>query len=424
MSKAGKAHEAVKTALIVLLAASAVLLGWRTRLFDDIFRMIPFFGNVADLMWGGTGTQDAGGLILKEAARPLCIVITNDECERYGVRYETETRNSVYDRASSIMSEALGSASQPREIGEEEWRGALLGAGVFFSYASPVKLSVLDGWLGTKTSVFPDDVSVRNVFVAFGKDRSRIFFQDHESGRFYGAETASSAGKAQELGIYNPNGAMFAFEANIETSAVAPYIIILTGDEHPDAHAGPSGTKEELLGVAVAALGHEDETYTVLSDGDGALRCVGTQFNVRADDKGYVFYRRTDSLPPAEERLTLSEGEMIEQARVIAENTIGALGGNAEVFFESSGYDVGYFSVYFGYYLAGGRVYLSNDANAAKVNFLSGVVRDIELNFRSFTFDGAFTRLLPERQAYAAAGGEFELCYSDTGAETIQPFWH
>jgi hypothetical protein len=33
------------------------------------------------------------------------------------------------------------------------------------------------------------------------------------------------------------------------------------------------------------------------------------------------------------------------------------------------------------------------------------------------------TSLLPELQTLAAAGGEFILCYSDAGADTLTPFW-
>ena len=110
--------EWFKTGLIVLLIASALLLGWQTKVFNEFFSAIPFFSNIAELVRGATstGSTETGGASFTEATRPLVIVITNERGERYGARYDTGARNSVYDRTSSIMGEALGSASTPSEI--------------------------------------------------------------------------------------------------------------------------------------------------------------------------------------------------------------------------------------------------------------------------------------------------------------------
>ena len=428
MNRRRKVIETGKTALIALLAASAVLLGWRTRLFNDFFSTVPFFGSVAELMRGGAGTAETGGASIREAALPVCIVITDDEGGHYGVRYDTETRNSVYDRTSSILTESLGSASEPLEISEDEWRAALSGPGLFFAYATPVKLSVLggwllDGWLSTRMTVFPEDVTLLHLCVAFGDDRSRFYFQDNESGLFYGADTASSTGKAQELEIYSANDALFAFETGVGAADNAPYIVLMPAREHPEIRAGGAGSAVELFDIALATLGHGDEASTTVQDEDGVIRRVGTQFSIRADMQGHVSYRRTDNLPPVGERQQQDEGEAIEQARVIVADTIGETCGSAEVFFESVEYSGGFYSVYFGYYIAGGRVHLLDDVNAARVSIFSGVVTEIELNFMSFEFTGEYIVLLPEKQALAAAGGEFMLCYPDTGTQSLQPVW-
>jgi len=374
-------------------------------------------------MRGSSGASEPGSATIKEAARPLCIVITNEE-GRCGVRYDTDARNAAYDRTSSILSEALGSVSAPAEVSEEEWRAALSGPGVYFSYITPVKLSVLDGWLGARMPDFSDDPSLRRICVAFGEDRSRIYFQDFESGLYYGADTASSAGKAQELGIFSANGALFAFETDITGAENAPYLVLMQGSDHPDIHAGAAGNTEDLLNLTLTALGHSNETYRVLPDGTDAIRCIGTQFNIRLDLHGRTLYRRTDVQQVTGDTQTQSESELIERARLIIADTIVRACGDAEVFFESIVFGArDYCSVYFGYYIAGGRVILYEDENAARVTFMSGVVTEVELCFRHFSFSEAYTALLPEIQTLAAAGGEFMLCYSDAGAETIQPAW-
>ena len=427
-AKGKRILEWIKTALIVLLAISALLLGWRTGLFNDFSSAIPLFGNMAELMRGasGTGTTESGGVSHKEAAaRPLTIVITDEEGGRYGVRYNTDERNDVYNRTSSILGEALGSASVPLEISESEWRAALARPGVYFEYITPVSLSVLDGWLDVRLPEMVKDILLRRVFVAFGEDRSRVYYQDVDNHLFFVADTASSAGKAQELEMYSANGAQFAFETGISAAENAPYMLILPGNEYPDVHAASAGSAEELLDIVIYAMGHGNETYTPpYYSNDGTLVSVGTQFRVRADAFGSVIYSRTEALSANDAGKAPDESEMIEMARRIAYATVGAVSSSAEVFFESLEYSTDRsLSVLFGYYIAGGCIHLYEDIYAAKVTFTDGLLTDVELNFRNFSLSGEYIKLIPERQALASAGGEFFLCYSDTGSERPQPSW-
>ena len=415
-----------KTALIVLLTASALLLGMRTRLFDDIFKTIPFFGNVAVFVRGSGAADSApSGTILKEAAQPLTIVITNEDGERYGVRYDTALRNAVYDRTSSILGEALGSATASREISEDEWRAALSGPGVYFEYISPVTLSILDGWLiRARIPSTAGDASLRRVFVAFGEDRSSVYYQNNDNGLFFAADTASSAGKAQELEIYSPNGALFAFETGIPTAENAPYTIIMQESLHSEIRVLPQHTTDELVTMTLDALGHGNETYTPRFDSEGALVHVGIQFNITTSAFGHVAYRRTDMAQPDSTAHILSDSQAIEMARLVVGDTINSVGSSAEVFFEKLEYGIsGARTVFFGYYIAGGRIHLQDDRYAAWITIVDGTITELELVYRSFAFTGEQTRLLPERQALASAGGEFILSYTDTGVERLQPSW-
>ena len=407
----------------MLLAASAIVLAWQTKLFDDLISAVPFFGSVADLMRGTTATE-TGGTSLKEAARPLSIVITHQDGGRYGVKYDIDERNAVYERTSSIFSESLGSASPPVEISEGEWRAALSGPGIYFEYMTPVSLAVLNGWLGVRMPETAQDMLIRRLSVEIGEDRNRIYFQEHESGLYFGADTASTAGKAQELGAYNPNGAMFAFETGVASAANAPYMLIMPGSFHPDIRATAAGSAEELLDISLFALGFGNESPALYIDSTGVLVGVTPQFNIRVDTYGGVLFRRIDGgLPLGGTERTLSESEMIELARAIVADALGGTSGGAEIFFESFTYAEDIYSVFFGYYIAGGRVHLHEDGYAARISFRSGAVTEAELNFRSFSVAGERTGLMPERQALAAAGGEFMLCYSCAGFEILHPFW-
>jgi len=418
-----RAVEWAKTSLIVLLTVSAVFLAYRSGLFNDFFSAAPLFESVAGLVRGTSGTSEPSGSAIKEAARPLVIVITGEGGWRYGVKYDTESRNALYDRTSSILGEALGSAAQPNEVSEEEWRTALTGPGVFFEYIMPVNLSVLDGWLGVRMSLAEENVPLRRILVSFGTERNRIYYQNGDNGLFFGADTASTAGIAQDLESHSSNGAFFAFETDIAGSAHAPYMLIMPGNEHPNLSAALPGGPGEPMDEVLAALGHGNEEYAEYIS-EGMLVRVGTQFNIRADANGRVIYRPIDWITYRGEAPAFSEREMIEIARVVVGDTIGIASGDAEVFFESLEHDaMGSGVVSFGYYISGGRIFLHEDKPAARVTITSGLVSEIELNLVSFSLTGGLTWLLPERLALAAAGGEFILSYSHTGYEMLQPSW-
>jgi len=421
-----KTIELAKTILILLLTISGMFLAWQAGIFNGVVTAFPVIGNTLELMRGPATISQApprGGAI-QEAARPVSIVITNADGERFGVRHDTELRNVVYDMSSSIFGEALGFAGEHMQVTEDEWRQALSEHSVFFEYITPVSLSVLDGWFGAR---MPDDaaydIEIRRILVSFSGERSRIYFQDNYSGLYFAADTASAAGKAQDLEIFVPNGVEFAFETGLRGSENAPYFLILQGDYHSDIQSAAAGNQHELLELALNVFGHIHEALPTpfIADGD-VLMSLGSNFNLRIEPDGRAVYRWTDEV--ARENISApSIAEMIETARVLAVDSIGQKQGEAEVMFESIEYDEGLYTVIFGYYFAGGRIYLYDDRPAARVTFDYGTIIEAELNFRSFVSTGTRTRLVPQRQALAAAGGEFILSYFDTGSEILYPSW-
>lgn len=416
--------EHAKTVLIIILAVSAIFLGWQTELFNELFNSVPIFGSVAGLVKSTSG-DGAGSVPVKEAARPFCIVITGDEGWRYGVKYDTDARNAVYDRTSSILGEALGAAAEMLEINENEWREALSVPGVFYEYMNPVKLSVLDFWLDAKTGEFDEETMLRRVFVTYGEEKNKLYYQNADSGRFYCAETASSAGIERYSGTFNPNGAQFAFETGVRGTELAPYMLILEEEARMTLAAGVPGTAEDILNVTLECFRRSNESYTISRFGaEGALMCIGAQFNITVDPGGGVMYRLNDNVQNTESSQALSESEIIERARLIITDTVCRAQGDAEVFYESEVYnDDGSVSVCFSYFIAGGRIYLNDDAYAAKITLLDNTVTEAEFMFRTYYTAEEFTGLLPEILALSAAGGEYVLCYYDSGQEQIQPFW-
>ena len=83
-------NEKFKSVLLVLLIVGVLFLGAQTRLFGDFFSTIPIFGDLSDWVLGRktTDTARVDSEIAGEAARPLCIVLTNNEQRRYAEKYD------------------------------------------------------------------------------------------------------------------------------------------------------------------------------------------------------------------------------------------------------------------------------------------------------------------------------------------------
>ena len=421
MTNKRKVIEGLKTALILMLTISIIILGGQTQLFRDVAASVPFFANFTD-MGRAAPTAQLGETIVMEAARPLVIVITHDCGGRFGAKYDTDIRNEVYDWTSGIVGEALGSASAFEQTCQYRWRDALSAPGVFFEYFSPVRLSIINNWLGARLASIDEDILLRRIFVAFGDDSNRIYLQDIQSGNFYAAHTASFARKAQELETLRPNGARFAFEIGSAGSEDAPYMLILPDINHPLVAADSASSAEEILYIVRNAFGHGRETDRRYFDND-TLVSIGVNFNIRVQPCGTVLYRRTDRPSAIDENI--SDSRIIEQARIAVGQTIARTAAGAEVFFELMEFlDNDNAVVTFGYYIAGGRVRLIDDAPAARLLVSGGIVMEAELRFRSFSVSGEqYVELLPEVMILAAAGGEFILNFSDTGSELITPMW-
>ena len=134
--------ERLKSALIVLLSGSAVFLLMRTQ---------------AAIV----STEDSGTAYQAEAensastespgatARPLrmaAAIQRGGEVVRYGVQYDQESTDSLYQQSYSLLVEALSSASQPYAVSETEFRQALSTApGLYFDWQGEIPVAVLNG---------------------------------------------------------------------------------------------------------------------------------------------------------------------------------------------------------------------------------------------------------------------------------------
>lgn len=259
----------VEDVVIALLIVSAVFFGWKSRLFGN-----PT-AKTSDLFdWLGIRTLSADSAdetpALTAAAIPLCIVVTNQDRDHYGVRYDMDEIEALYGKSVVIFGEALGSAGEAEEISESEWRTALLSCGVYYEYLSPVELSLLSEWYGGEITADWGDIPVRRLCVVAGDDGNRLYFMDDDSGGFYAADAAPSARITTLAEASGINSTFFAFEMDDTYESPDSYTVLnLDMISYPVVEAADPLQDDETLRSVLVSLGIIDQnSYT-----RGTQRC-------------------------------------------------------------------------------------------------------------------------------------------------------
>lgn len=413
-----KALEGVKTAVIVILFLSLVFLVWKSGLFSGSFRL---GGARGETQTAESGEADGYGAVSAEAARPAAVVLTSENGEHRGEKYDRAAVNRTYERTGRLFAEAMGSAGEPDQITARGWHDALCSPGVCFIYLSPVKLSVLDGWLGTEITGLWKEMSARSVCIYREDDVVRFAFADPDTGLMYSCETALPPEALTELTANAaPNGASYLFETGRTDVPEQDVLIFTGGQEHPVLDASDPLSSNETTKDVLRQFGVDMEAGSDYTDSDGTRVFVENDFTVRIAGGDTLIYRLNDE----PEGSAVSAAIAVERVRDILQRTAGRYCGDAEIqFFSVSAGADGSYNVEFCYTAEGGRVFTGAGGTAATARVKAGTIAEMTVRFRSYTAGAERVPLMPELQTAAAAGGRFVLGYSDTGTGEISPEW-
>lgn len=402
--------EWLKTALIAVLFVSAILLGYSSSVFTGLFGALKASSGAAEgpVMPGST---------LAEAARPYVLVLTSSDEGRAMFKYDMDALDLTYARTSSSVSDALRSASAPERCSEAAWREALQSTGIMFEYFDDIPLELVRDWLGATGDGF--DISVRRICLVFGDGTDMLYFEGN--GGFFISQTASLGSGFSVSASYSSN---LQYEFELDRDAAAPYMLLHDSDSsHPTAvcvnplAAADGGINTDALSSAVSALGVDLRQTSGSFEADGTRTYVSNAFVLSVSPDGVVNYRRS----AADNDSQLELCDSVELARRIVSATIGALSGEARLYYTGFSDLDGSYIITFDYFFAGGRVLLNGDSHAASVTITGGAISEITLHFRTLT-PGDMYVLLPETYTLAISGGEFALGYADGAAAA--PFWY
>jgi hypothetical protein len=398
-----KRKERFKTALIVLLTASAAFLAGMTGIFDNLGR----HGEAPVAREDNPAEYTA-------AAFPLAAAYSASTGLRYGAKYSSAEIAELYGHTAAALSEALGSASRPAQMNESAWMTALSGPGLFLDYGCEIPLDALALWLGTELRAGVKGSAGRMMLSPDGSGGVHIAFQNSEG--FHTCSTMSRwSSFAAELSDFFPNGAVFAFEKDSLKNAEKYELILET---LPEVHtvraaAGRSGRTGTIPDMSMSVSYTEADGTVVYPEDNGIVKFGADGTVSYTSDKPHI---RADGV-----------AAMIEKARSVLDGIRAEGKGDEGLYFTGMEQSDGSARLYFDYFIDGLKV-AQNGEPAAEAVFKNGGLVYLRIKLRAYTRTAADCELLPELQAAAAAaemkkGGSAALEYYDGGGELLFPRW-
>lgn len=414
--------ERLKSLLILLLSASALYLLTMTPLVQDSGLLELFHADVLS-------ERDNLSVSLTAAAGPSRIVVSNGE-DRYGLQYDQSAVDELFVRLGPLLGEALLSSSGPETVSEMQWQQYLQGKSIYFDFDGEIPLSTLSSWLRSEEACTLTADARRILMVEGTEDRVLLCYQDAADGDFYACRTELlwSLHLEPEVGGFTGNGARFAFEDDDWAQLLCPYTLITEdADRYVYAASVPLASADSRTQL-LEALDYTGRNHAPVSGGE--LYLDGSD-RLHVMSGGMVSYDAVQggkyAVPCVGE--TVTQTEAIEAARRLAERTIGAQCGEAELYLLSAEKTGEGWRIRFGYRLDGCAVWLYDEGWAAEFYVSSGYMSKFTLYFRSYVRTGTGTMLLPiERAAVMLPSlgreqGELLLQYRDQGETTVEPVW-
>lgn len=429
-----KARERWKSAAIVFLLLSAGYLLAQERTAGFSFGLIQSW---VQSMGAGEGTEPspaATGGFLQELA-PAGLAVKNEN-GRFGVQYDGQKTVQTFNEIGNLLGEAVGSAEQARQVPEIEWRQALEQTGAYFYFLDRAPLSVLSDWFGSANGNLKGTAS-RLLLSAGSGSTATLYYQNTENGLFYACGTAVPADSLKaDLAGYLPNGASFAYELGEDYKGLPAYTMVL--QQTPSlpvlAVSKPlQGTEQkDALLKACEFNPYTNSRYPAANGTEVVIEKLRT---LRIYRDGTVTYHSGDSGDGGEAKLRVPAGQnapfltaAVDYTRTLAEETVGALAGEASIYLMDVTESGGAYRIRFGYQVNGMAVRLAENDCAAEFVVEEHTVSEFTLRFRQYTASGENTAVLPERQAAAAmeavnAGDELEMAYIDSGGDSAEAGW-
>ena len=371
---------------------------------------------------------------LSGMAVPFNLVATSEH-GRYGrMLVSSAERDQLH--SSSLLLEALGSASSPVVVPEDQFQDALSQTSLCLDYLFPVPSSILAAWFGAD---FSADLEIRYLLISATSSESAKLYLWDGIGDIYCYGTAVEYPSLADLVLsFRRDDATasgdvaFAFEDPETYGHLSPYTVLsseaATASVLTSALPDLASDVDSILsildfnphtiarynltnGIEVVEFPRTLRVYT-----DGSIQYSGS-----ADATSSLYVIPTAGESP-------SEAEALLASLRLAELLLPE-----EVLLDSDFYfsgiqptDTGY-HITFDYLIDGIPVYLASGASALEIDTTGGTITSFRLQYRQYTVQEDSYHLLPLPQAVHMATGYQNVFltkgYVDRGGETVTAEW-
>jgi len=408
-----KIKEGIKTALIILLTASAVFLAWRGQLFSAFF---------SDGLPAASIPPDNTELSFSMAAIPAAAAVTGPGGLCCGVKYDRAAIEDLCEEFGVALAETLGSAEEPEFIGEFTWQDRLQGENLFLDYGFALPISALAAWVGVDADWAGSETGSAFLLDNNGSGNVRLSYRSGDGRCFQCTTAASWASLRTQLEEYRPNGAAFAFEFQTLASCdpsmlVLEHLPAVFAAQKTSAGSEPADVCANLFGINLGGPSR-------YSEADGTLVYPGDSGVLRLWADGSVTFIASEAYP------VISQGtaEQIETARAMLEQIHSAYADEEKLRLSSVDSDAeGTLTLTFSYELNGLMIHMASGP-AARVVWKDGSLRELSIRPQRYRAGESAVTMLPEIQAAAAAGSVCDgsatrIVLQDTGEEYCSPVW-
>ena len=414
-----RAVEALKSLLICLLVLSALFLSSKA--------FVPYGGRgeegeLDQLPHASEEHQSSVGV-----SRPVRMAVVNEN-GRYGVQYDDDAVDALFDSLGDLLGEALNSAEAALPVERAVWEQALLSRGIYCDFPGIVSLPLLSAWLGEGETVLEGQAVSLLLTAGEEGDTARLYYSDPQ-GMYYTCDTQVWFG--QRLDEYVPNGALFAFQQPEHYGGLAPDTLILPDVPAPPVYSSAAGVNVQDSGALeklLDALAFSPQPNAIYPAADG-WNVREAEDSLRLTRTGDIYYHageNSDRYPvPHEAGYT----ELVELTGELVRRTMAPYCGAARLYLDEVAGDGESWTVTYRYALSGAETALGQEGWCARFIIAGGQIREYTLKLRRYTATETKAVLLPEYQAmYAMQAMEAEgqlllLRYYDGGSGAVSPAW-
>ena len=417
--KKGRAIERCKTAVIILLLCSVVLLALTAIGFSGSGG-VPLLSDLGRLLSGEQilPPRKAQEPSLTDAAMPVEISVSS-QAGRASFHRDFTALDTAFESLGSHLAAALDTARDVQKISASAFAEAAAGSSILFRYPGAVSLPVLAAWLDADAS----DLGLSGSLFLLSAEADGVALLVYDGGSYWHMTTDADLEAFRDALDDNPaDGTLLALESPAY-GRLDPLTLIDPAGTSVAAASAANPCDDAFLTATATALGfnpfgdtsYQDKTGTVYSESDCTLR-------ISADG---VLTLRNPGLASRFSAQSDGDGDRIEYVRALLETVAGSVLGDGRLYFTGLEAGDGTASIVFSAYLAGLPVEHPGGPAVTAV-FQGAVLTDLTFRIRTYTLSQSETiALMPAEQAAAIAGeGDvLQPAYADQGEPQLTAGW-